>query len=126
MARLINPGYIPKYNKTEEIKNLKDLNKNKVKTKSFEEVLKGEQGLIFSAHAKKRIENRNIEISNDELDKIKGSVEKLRKKGCKDSIILSNNKAFVVSIKNNTIVTVVDDENLKENIFTNIDSMAMV
>lgn len=128
MARLINPGYLQGLQSRNE-----NVEKPKVKvkpqtqaSKSFHEYLESEKKLKFSAHAQKRMESRNIEILPDELEKIEAGVEKLRKKGCRDSIILSQDKAYVVSVKNNTVVTIVDEANLKENIFTNIDSMTML
>jgi flagellar operon protein len=128
MARLINPGYLQGLqNRNENIEKAKIKVKPQVNaSKSFHEYLESEKKLKFSAHAQKRIESRNIEILPDELEKIEAGVAKLRKKGCRDSIILSQDKAYVVSVKNNTVVTIVDEANLKENIFTNIDSMTML
>ena len=72
------------------------------------------------------MESRNITINSEEMKKIEESVVKLRNKGCQDSVILSKDRAYVVSIKNNTVVTVVDESSLKDSIFTNIDSMTLV
>ena len=43
-------------------------------------------------------------------------------KGSRDSLVLLDNAAFVVSVTNKTVITVVDRESLKDNVFTNIDS----
>jgi len=60
------------------------------------------------------------------MEKLKSGVEKVKEKGGNDSVILSNSRAYVVSIKNNTVVTVMEGKDLKENVFTNIDSMVIV
>lgn len=44
----------------------------------------------------------------------------------KDSLILVDNMAFVVSVKNNVVITAVNNEELKENVFTNIDGAVIV
>ncbi len=92
----------------------------------FEEILRENSELKFSAHAQKRLQSRNIQLSENDLEKLKTGIQKIREKGGSDSVILADNRAYVVSIKNNTVVTVMEGKDMKENIFTNIDSMMMV
>jgi flagellar operon protein len=77
----------------------------------------------FSNHALKRLENRNIQLSNNELNKIQNAVQKAESKGSKDSLVMMNNTAFVVNIPNRTVVTALPVGESNENIFTNIDSV---
>jgi flagellar operon protein len=95
---------------------------------SFEQVLNKElQGeLKFSQHARQRMQSRNIELGEQELARLENAVSKAREKGARDSLILMDNLALVVSVKNNTVITAVDEQNLKENVFTNIDSAVIV
>jgi flagellar operon protein len=58
--------------------------------------------------------------------KLKEAVEKVGLKGSRESLILTDKAAFVVSVKNSTVITAVDRESLKENVFTNIDSTVMI
>lgn len=92
--------------------------------KVLEKKLQGE--LKFSQHAQERLKSRNIEFNTEDLAKLSEAVSKARAKGSKDSLILMNDLALVVSIKNNTVITAVDSQNLKENVFTNIDSAVIV
>ncbi|MFZ5943704.1 MAG: TIGR02530 family flagellar biosynthesis protein [Bacillota bacterium] len=97
---------------------------------SFRELLdkqinKGEE-LKFSKHAQQRMSIRNIELNKEELDKLNDAVEKAAHKGAKESLILMDDFAFVVSIKNKTVITAVDGANIKENVFTNIDSAVII
>ena len=55
-----------------------------------------------------------------------GGVDKAAAKGCKESLVLVDNAALVVSIKNRTVITAVDKESLTDNVFTNIDSAVVV
>lgn len=78
--------------------------------------------LKFSKHAQKRIESRNIILSAQDMSNLDAAVQKARQKGAKDSLILMKDIALVVSVKNNTVITAVDEQSSKENVFTNIDS----
>lgn len=99
-------------------------------TKSFENILneqiKGSESLKFSKHAKQRIETRDIQITQDQSQRIENGVKDASDKGVKDSLVLCDNLAFVVSVKNNTVVTALNDEDLKSNVFTNIDGAVIV
>lgn len=93
---------------------------------SFKDILgekmNGNEKLSFSKHAQKRINSRSIPVSKAELDKLNSGVEKARDKGARDSLVMVNNVAYIVSVENNTVVTAVDEESMEDNVFTNIDS----
>lgn len=78
--------------------------------------------LQFSKHAKERIASRRINISDAQMNKLTSGLEKAADKGSKDSLIMVDDVAYVVSVENNTVITAIDDKNVKENVFTNIDS----
>jgi flagellar operon protein len=84
------------------------------------------QELKFSAHAKARLESRGIDLSADDLVRMQEAVQRVSQKGSRESLVLTDKAAFVVSVKNNTVITAVDRDSLKENIFTNIDSTVMI
>ena len=56
------------------------------------------------------------------MDRLNGAVQRAAGKGSRDALVLMDDLAMVVSITNRTVVTVVDKESLKQNVFTNIDS----
>lgn len=93
---------------------------------SFKEILgekmDGENKLSFSKHAQKRINSRAIPVSRTELAKLSTGVEKARNKGARDSLVMVNDVAYIVSVENNTVVTAVDEASMDDNVFTNIDS----
>jgi flagellar operon protein len=88
--------------------------------KSFLE--KASSKLTLSAHAEERIRLRNIPFGPQEMARMEEAVEKAGKKGCRDSLVFLDNSAFVVSVRNKTVVTAMDGMNVKDNVFTNIDS----
>lgn len=82
----------------------------------------GENDIKFSAHAVKRLESRNITLTPKDMALLKDAVNKAETKGAKESLIVMDKLALVVSIKNRTVITAVDGNSLKDNVFTNIDS----
>jgi flagellar operon protein len=91
---------------------------------SFESIFQKElEKVKFSSHALKRLEERNIELSDDEMFKINTAVERAELKGSKDSLVMMNSTAFIVNIPNKTVITAMSIADSKENVFTNIDSV---
>jgi flagellar operon protein len=91
--------------------------------RAFDKVLQQElQQLKFSKHAQERLEERNISLSEGDISQLQHAVARAEEKGSQDSLVLLRDLAFVVSVKNHTVVTAVDAEHLKDNVFTNIDS----
>ena len=95
---------------------------------AFKQILQKEMdGVKFSQHASNRLQTRNIELSAKDMEKLNTAVGKAAQKGARESLILMNNElAFVVSIPNKTVITAMDGSNLKDNVFTNIDSAVIV
>ena len=84
--------------------------------------IKEQEEIDFSRHAEKRMLSRGIELTEKNLEQLTRAVEKAEDKGAKDSLIMVDRVAYLVSVENRTVVTAVDDESMKENVFTNIDS----
>jgi len=91
---------------------------------SFESIFQKElEKVKFSSHALKRLEERNIELSDSEMSKINTAVERAELKGSKDSLVMMNQTAFIVNIPNRTVITAMSIADSSENVFTNIDSV---
>lgn len=99
--------------------------REKGKESSFADILT-RQSLKFSHHAQQRIASRKIALNAAHLQRINAAVEKAAAKGAQDSLILIDDLAFIVSVKNRTVVTAIDGESIKGNVFTNIDSAVIV
>ena len=82
----------------------------------------GADALRFSAHAQTRLQSRHIDLQPAHLQRLQSAVGRAAGKGSRDSLVLMDDMAFVVSVTNRTVVTVVDKDSLKQNVFTNIDS----
>jgi flagellar operon protein len=84
------------------------------------------QPLKFSAHAMQRLASRNIHLTDEDVSRMNVMADKAAEKGAKQSLFMLRDVAMVVSIKNRTVITAVDQESMKENVFTNIDSAAVI
>ena len=82
--------------------------------------------LKFSNHAIERMRSRGLNYTPDQLNKIEDAVTMAKAKGAKETLVLTDNSALVVSVKNNTVVTVMDKNAMKENVFTKIDSTVVI
>ena len=82
--------------------------------------------LKVSGHAQTRLQSRNISLGKAEWDRIMSGVNKAEAKGSRESLVMLDDVALVVSIKNKTVITAVDKSSLKDNVFTNIDSAVIV
>ncbi|NOZ08258.1 MAG: hypothetical protein GXO91_05205 [FCB group bacterium] len=106
--------------------------KEGVKTaeKSFSDILNQKisenQEIKFSAHAIKRLQDRQINMSKTDLTRLTEGVKRVDRKGANSSLILVDDMAYIVSVKNRIVVTALDKSATLGNVFTNIDSVAIV
>jgi flagellar operon protein len=90
---------------------------------SFDTLLRQElEELTFSKHAQERLNSREIQLSISDLAQLQNAVALAEQKGAQDSLVLLRDMAFIVSVKNKTVVTAMDQQSLREHVFTNIDS----
>lgn len=117
----IQPGKIDKASKPE----IQDIQKA-----SFQDVLNerigSDNSLRFSSHAAKRISERNIELTPAHLSRLEEGLGRVKDKGSRSSLLMMDEMAYVVSVKNQTVVTALNKEVTQSNVFTNIDSVAIV
>ena len=96
---------------------------------AFQEILIREirrTELKFSAHAQKRLAERQIELGPQDLEKISRAAALAETKGARQSLLIYGDLALVTSISNRTVVTAVNGEAAVNNVFTNIDSAVIV
>jgi flagellar operon protein len=92
---------------------------------AFAEVLRraaGAEPLSFSRHAAERVARRGIELDPTTLARLHEGVGRAAGKGSRDSVVLVDGTAFVVSVGSRTVVTAVNAQHMREHVFTNIDS----
>ena len=101
---------------------------------SFEEVLQKQQvkeaqentQIKFSKHAAGRLSDRNIELTDEPMERLSDGTKKAGEKGIRESLVLVDELAFIVNTKNNMVITAMDQTETDENIFTNIDGAVII
>ncbi len=97
---------------------------------SFAEILQQqlteESGVNFSKHAAKRVANHQIELTDDSLNRLNEGVRLAEEKNLDDTLILVGGTAFVVNVKNNMVITAMNSNEMKGNVFTNINGTVIV
>ena len=88
--------------------------------------LEQQEELKFSMHALERIRMRGLPLSSQELGRLREGVNLVAQKGGSESVVMMDDTAYVVSVKNRTVITAMGGEQMKNNVFTNIDSAVIV
>ncbi len=94
--------------------------------RTLEKELEKSQALKFSAHAEKRLKERNIVLASEDLVKIDKAVKQAEAKGARESLIIYGDLALITSVRNKTVVTAMDGSSSEDHVFTNIDSAVIV
>ncbi|NBT59136.1 flagellar protein [bacterium] len=93
----------------------------------FQKILRNEESKVsMSQHAETRIRSREIPWSPALEKRVMDGIEALEAKGSREALILADDVAFIANIRSKTIVTAMDRTQLKERVFTNIDSAVLV
>lgn len=113
-----------------EIPNSKRVDKNQnLSEKSFESILneivsKQKESYTISKHAAERLNTLNF--TDEDMKAIGKGFEIAENKGSRNSLMLYKDVVLIASIENKTLITAVDKERSKENIYTNIDSVVIL
>lgn len=107
----------------------RNVSENKTET-SFQNMLASkiddQQKLKISKHAEQRLIDRRITVSSDVWNEMQAKVKEAKQKGVQDSLVLTNEAAFVVSVKNETVITAMDREEAASQLFTNISGAIII
>ncbi len=100
---------------------------------SFQDILSkktdgiGQSGEVrFSKHAANRLTDRNIELTEEQVERLNLGAAKASAKGIKESLVMVDSLAFIVSVPNHTVITAMDQTEANENVFTNIDGAVII
>jgi len=120
----------------EDISSVSNNTKSQINSKAtenrteFKDILGKEisknESFIISKHAEERLRQRSIQFNELDMKQINEGINRAESKGCKDCLICYKGNALVTSIKNRTVITAVDQDNARGNVFTNIDSVLFI
>ena len=89
---------------------------------AFAELLARTPNVVFSRHALERLQRRGIDLGEHQLHRLGDGVDRAAGKGSRASVVFVDGTAFVVAVPKRTVLTAVDPEHMREQVFTNIDS----
>ncbi len=99
---------------------------SKISPRSFREIFEEtSQNVRFSKHANERLSSRNINLSHNQMDRLNQGINQAREKQINESLVVMDNLAFIVNVKNNMVVTALEQGD-EGNVFTNIDGAVIV
>lgn len=84
-----------------------------------------QESLKISQHAQKRLNSSQVQLTDSDMDRLDGAVRRASEKGSNQSLVMLDDLALVVSVKNKVVITAVDEARRKEGVFTNIDSVVI-
>ena len=82
--------------------------------------------LKFSSHAAQRLRDRKIALDPATMAKLSEAIDKADSKGVQDTLVLTQDAALIVNVKNRTVVTAMDKNSLNGNVFTHIDGAVLI
>ncbi|MCL6450695.1 MAG: hypothetical protein K6T75_05285 [Acetobacteraceae bacterium] len=85
-----------------------------------------ERGVRFSQHAEQRLRSSGIALNPEELERLRLAVDQAEAKGARESLVVMDRLALVVSVANRTVITAINGERMRDNVFTNIDSAVIL
>lgn len=84
------------------------------------------ENVRFSKHAKVRLEDRKIDLTEEQLERLNTGARKASEKGIKESLVIVDKLAFIVNVPNNTVITAMDSSETDDNVFTNINGAVII
>jgi flagellar operon protein len=124
----INQPFIPKTNvppvKKQQVQTAGDLQRKF--TQQLQEAMQEQQPVKFSHHAEVKMQRNGIVLSGEQLERMNDGIQKAKNKGANEAIMLMDNLAFVVSVKNDTVITAMQQNKMESQVVTNIDSAVIL
>jgi flagellar operon protein len=76
----------------------------------------------FSGHAMQRAERRGIDLTAEQLGRIDKALDSVAAKGGRKALVMLDDLALIVGVDRRTVITLVNGEGLRDNVFTAIDA----
>ena len=107
-----------------------DLGNSEKVNVSFKEVLNNkifqDNTINFSDKASRNLHEINGSLTTDQMNRLELGLGKLKEKGVSSGVLLMDSTAFVLNVKNQTVMTTIGKNKIQENVFSNIDAFGIV
>ncbi len=129
MSTSMNPVFFPQVSRLPQLKGQERLPAAGTPTNpsEFESTLQAlREPLKFSAHATERMKERKVALTPELMARMNDALDRAESKGVEESLVISKDAAFIVSVPNRTVITAMDLESMRNNVFTNIDGAVFI
>lgn len=82
-------------------------------------------GVQLSRHAQKRVDRRDLDLDPARLERLNSAINRAADKGSRNSVVMLDDLAVVVDVRERTVVTAMNAQAGRERVFTNIDSVVI-
>ncbi|MCI9677374.1 MAG: flagellar biosynthesis protein [Oscillospiraceae bacterium] len=82
--------------------------------------------IAFTKHARTRAQQRGIEVTPALMGQLADSVERASAKGATNILAFDATRAFIINVPHGRVITTMSQEEMQENIFTNIDGAVLL
>jgi len=93
---------------------------------NFSLALAEQIGIRFSKHAVDRLRFRKIQLTQDDVVKLKEGIDKLAAKSVRQGVVVTDKLVYVVGIPTRTVITVKMPPYSKGGVFSQIDGVVFV
>ena len=106
----------------------KTANSTEKSESSFQDLLNQQikNTVTFTKHASIRKEQRNIEVTENDLEKLGNACDQAQEKGIGNALIMMDNSAFIVNAADKRVITVMDKNEMKNKLFNDIDGAVFI
>lgn len=87
-----------------------------------DELQRSSNGVQFSKHAAERVQRRGLSEDPRTVERLEKGVDMAAAKGSRSAVVLVDQNAYVVAVPNRTVITALDQNQMNNHVFTNIDS----
>ena len=91
-----------------------------------QEIRVAEPAISFSKHAQSRAAERGIQVDDALMGQLADSVERAQAKGATNILAFDATRAFIINVPHGRVITTMSQEEMEENIFTNIDGAVLL
>ena len=91
-----------------------------------QEIRSAEPAISFSKHAQSRAAERGIQVDDALMGQLADSVERAQAKGATNILAFDATRAFIINVPHGRVITTMSQEEMEENIFTNIDGAVLL
>lgn len=95
-------------------------------TKNFRQILNDQQNIKVSKHAKKRIIERGIHLTEQQWSTLNTKLKEAKQKGVREAVVILRDATLLVNAQKHTVITALNNDEAEDKVFTNINGTIII